>query len=669
MTINVSAHGLSRSASISGFALLSVLASTVAGPAYSEISPRDSFLAIQKQVESIEPALVKSTVVIKLFDGSGSGVIISPDGLVLTAGHVVEGRMGRRVTAVLSDGRSLPATVLASNRDSDLGLVKITNITGLPTAPLGDSSTLRRGEWVLATGHPLGQHEGRPPVLRIGRVLRGFGGRFGRDSRSIQTDAPIISGDSGGPLFDLNGRVVGINSMITTGDRRMFSIHVPVNLAKSAVAKSLHGEEPDSWDGPPAAFLSDLREGQAALVAGDAPAAARLAKEAIDLDQTSSAARLLLAHANARSGQPQLALSAISQACDRGFNDADALRKDPDFAPLVKQPAMARILDRLDAFNGIPGDRKTDIALFTPGAPANMGRGVARVQSGGVDVALGTVMSADGDILTKASELPEGPLTCVTADGQSVPVMRQDVDSQWDVALLRANVAGLKVLSMADAAAVGEWTFSPDTSGGLAAIGIIGVLDMPVHGRGIATKPTSKAYLGVQMQPIGPEALKAAGVSQGILLAVQRDLPADKAGVQSGDILFEAEGQPIYDPDAFMDLMVKKKPGDVLNLRIARGMERVKISVPLTERPVDLPGPGRNGLPEFLSGEVSRMQGPFTHVIHHDSVLKPNTMGGPLLDTEGRCIGLNIARADRTSTYAISTHDVREIYLKLKAGK
>ncbi len=667
MTKNVSSSTLRRSALVSTFAALSVIASTVAGPVLADISPRGSFLAIQKQVESIEPGMVKSTVVIKLFDGSGSGVIISPDGLVVTAGHVVEGRVGRRVTVVLADGRSLPATVLASNQDSDLGLVKINDITGLPTSPVGDSSTLRRGEWVLATGHPLGQHEGRPPVLRIGRVLRVGGGRFGRETRSVTTDAPIISGDSGGPLFDLSGRVVGINSMITTGDRRMTSIHIPINLAKAAVARSLHGDEPDSWDGPPAAFLSDLREGQAALQSGDTAAAARLGREAMDLDQNSAAARLLIAHANARSGQAQLALSAISQACDRGYNDADALRKDPDFAPLANQPAMARILERLDAFNGVPGERKTDISLFAQGAPANLGRGVACIQSAGSDVSLGTVMTADGDILTKASELPEGPLTCVLSDGQSVPVMRQGVDADWDVALLKANVAGLKVLPMADANSVGEWTFSPDSSGGLAAIGIVGVLDMPVHGRGIATKPTSKAYLGVQMQPLGADALKAAGVPHGILVMVQRDLPADRAGVQSGDILVEAEGKPIYDPDAFMDMMVKKKPGDVLNLQVARGSERVKISVPLASRPVGLPG--RNGLPEMLSGEISRMQGPFTHVIHHDAVLKPNAMGGPLLDAEGRCIGLNIARADRTSTYAISTHDIRDILTKLKAAK
>src|SRR5207237_7626675 len=111
---------------------------------------------------------------------------------------------------------------LGLNSESDYGLVHIDHPQNLTVAQLGDSAALRPGEWVIATGHPLGLHRDRPPVLRIGRVrLRGRRGA----SRRIMTDAPLISGDSGGPLYDLNGRVVGINSMIA-GDRpRTISLH------------------------------------------------------------------------------------------------------------------------------------------------------------------------------------------------------------------------------------------------------------------------------------------------------------------------------------------------------------------------------------------------------------------------------------------------------------
>src|SRR5207247_8189728 len=131
------------------------------------------------------------------------------------------------------------------------------------------------------------------------------------------------------------------------------------------------------------------------------------------------------------------------------------------------------------------------------GAEPNLDRGVVHIQAEGKDVALGTILSTDGDILTKASELPEGPLTCVLPDGRMVSAERKGVDSGWDVALLKVKASGLATLAFAESAALGEWTFSPDASGGVAAVGMVGVAEMPVVGRGIAPRPTSKAYMGV----------------------------------------------------------------------------------------------------------------------------------------------------------------------------
>jgi serine protease Do len=173
--------------------------------------------------------------------------------------------------------------------------------------------------------------------------------------------------------------------------------------------------------------------------------------------------------------------------------------------------------------------------------------------------------------------------------------------------------------------------------------------------------------MGIKMDPVSIADLRAAGVSRGVRADVQRDLPADKAGMETGDIIFEVEGQPVGDPDALMDAMVKKMPGDTVTLRLVRGTERMKLTVTLMERPAN--AGTRMGLPEYLSGEISHMQGPFSRVIQHDSVMRPNTMGGPLVDTDGRCVGLNIARADRTSTYAISARDMTEIYNTLKSRR
>jgi S1-C subfamily serine protease len=642
------------------------------------------FQAIQRQVESIRPNLTSSTVALFAGMSAGSGVIISPDGLILTAAHVIEGSKGRRITVILEDGRPLPAAYVAADPRSDLGLIKITDAKNLPAAPLGDSDTLRRGQWILTAAHPGGRRAGRPPVLRIGRVFGpSMNVRFGRNGRTrgtapvgsenrsgvsprfIATDAPLIGGDSGGPLFDLNGRVVGVNSMIAASSRGSANIHIPVNLAKAAIEKARNGQTPESWDGPPATFTAALRGGQESFRAGNTARALWSARQAAELDPSSAQARLLLARVQARGGQTGPATTALREAIEAGFNDAAEIRGDADLAPLLRSVPVARLVERIEALNAVPGERKGDREFLTAAAQVAPGasRNVVRVRAEGKEVALGAVMSADGDILTKASELPEGALECVLPNGQVVPAERGATDSSWDVALLKVDAAGLEPVAGGEDAPAGHWTFSPDGTE-TPAVGIVGVAEMPVRGRSLSSRGVSKAYMGVRMGPVDPDALRAMGLSQGVRVEVEEDFPAAKAGVRNGDILIEADGKPITDVEMLMDLLLKKMPGDSLVLRLARGEERLTVTVNLTARPAS--ARGRDGMPLLLAGETSRVAGPFPRVLHHDTVLRPSAMGGPLFDADGHFIGLNIARADRTSTYAIRATDVKTIYTRLK---
>lgn len=653
------------------FAAVLVAAVIGAAPVHTQTDARrtrDSFEAIQRQIDSVESRIIKSTVALQLGGVSGSGVIISPDGYVLTAAHVIAGRHPRLCRVVLSDGRRMQAMVLGSDREEDFGLLKIDDAKDLTPAPLGDSAALRPGEWVLATGHPLGLHRDRPPVLRLGRVLGGPRRRPGRESRRILTDAPLISGDSGGPLFDLSGRVVGIHSMITEGEQWLASIHVPVNLPKAVLSQLERGEEPSFEDIQAAPFTRAIRATEAALLAGDSTGAVKAASAGADLDNTSAMARLLAARAWARTGKALQAVATLQEACDRGYVDASALRQEPDFARLRGQRGFQKILTRLDSLNGVPGNRKSDISILeaAAGVEPNLGKGVAAVLSGGTQVTLGTVVSVDGDILTKASDLPEGVLTCRLPDGSTAPAERKGVESTWDVALLKVKASSLSTLPQSSHAGLGHWTFTPEPSGTLAALGVVGVAEMPVYGTGIAPKPTSKAYMGVRLVPIPPTALREMGLTAGIAVEVQPNTPAAQAGMETGDIIYEVDGQPATDPDSVMDLLVKKKPGDNLAVRIARDKKRLSATINLTTRPAGLPG--RGGTAELLSGDVSRRAGPFPRVVHHDAVLPPKSMGGPVLDSEGNLIGMNIARADRTSTYAIPAKDLAEIYARMKAA-
>src|SRR5262249_26952523 len=135
-------------------------------------------------------------------DFFNSGVVISKDGYVLTAGHVI-GQAGRKCTVILSGGKALPAETLGANLAADIGLIKITEKYTGPWLEIGQSADLKQGDWVIATGHAGGYKQGRSPPVRLGRVLEVASSR-------IRTDCPIIGGDSGGPLIDMSGKVVGV---------------------------------------------------------------------------------------------------------------------------------------------------------------------------------------------------------------------------------------------------------------------------------------------------------------------------------------------------------------------------------------------------------------------------------------------------------------------------
>lgn len=195
-------------------------------------------LKVQAQVQAALPMASRALVSVESGEGAASGVIVSPDGLVMTAEHVTS-EPGRRLLLRLADGKKVTAIALGVDRATDAALMRIEgDKKNWPhVEPCQDLREARPGAWCFALGHPGGYDGKRGPVLRVGKVLK-------QTANGLQTDCVLMGGDSGGPLFNLKGEVIGIHSQIWQG--RDQNVHVSVApflrawdaLAKSSVVRS-----------------------------------------------------------------------------------------------------------------------------------------------------------------------------------------------------------------------------------------------------------------------------------------------------------------------------------------------------------------------------------------------------------------------------------------------
>jgi serine protease Do len=185
--------------------------------------------AMQNHLRTLTEQIKKCTVGVQVGPAWGSGVIVSKDGYVLTAAHVA-GRPNITDCRVrLADGKEVRAVTLGLYRTLDAGLMKITDSGEWPHAEIADSRKLGYGQWCVAMGHPGGYQEDRGAVLRLGQVLS-------VSDDAITTNCTLVGGDSGGPLFDMDGRVIGINSRIA--EQFYNNMHVPVSAYR----------ERNAWD-------------------------------------------------------------------------------------------------------------------------------------------------------------------------------------------------------------------------------------------------------------------------------------------------------------------------------------------------------------------------------------------------------------------------------------
>lgn len=669
------------------FLMLVVLLGLAPG-VWAGVDPAEDLPAFNQHLNEVAGRCRAATVGIVIPGGSmGSGVIIDETGLILTAAHVLP-EAGGDIVIVTADGKQLPGKALGVNRGVDSGMAKITAPGTYPYASIADADTMWEGDWCIAFGNGGGVQTDRPAPMRLGRVLHITSATSA--IRWITTDCTVISGDSGGPLFDLDGKVIGIHSNI--GMSVLVNRHVPISAYHAQWDELL---KPGEINAPPAPAkplipgMENLPDGIQREIArrlNDGDEQLKQALDALRDDQgTIQASPEQIAEILGHDGvleqikayQDKIAereklTNRIENAGNEDNNEdlSDVARQSLATRQLIleklRERALENIADELRRTHGKIADHV--LALFEPAVSA-AGPGTVEIVSRGKVVALGTIVREDGYIVTKASELM-GPAR-VRINGEEHRAMVVNGNGPNDLALLKIDAQGLVPVRWAKTTpALGSLLVVPNPAGKPLAMGVIGVDARPIPERvnNVRIPPPPTPFLGVA-NLTSPEAGKGVAVGE-----VPDDTPAHAAGLKAGDIITALNDQPIEDIKTLIETVKAGKVGDEVALTVQRGEETLELTLKLGARPAP-PQPERDDRQSAAQvysargGALSNRRTNFPLALTHDAVIWAPDIGGPVLNLDGEAVGINIARYGRTATYALPADHAQQSIAEMMRGK
>lgn len=273
------------------------------------------------------------------------------------------------------------------------------------------------------------------------------------------------------------------------------------------------------------------------------------------------------------------------------------------------------------------------------------------VLCGGQSAALGTIISSDGLVLTKASEL-SGAIQCELSDGRILPAAILTIEQDLDLAVVKIQAEGLKAIDWNDqqVPAVGSWLATPGLGTDPLAIGVVSAACRPIR--------APRAILGVQLDQASTGAK---------IVEVLPESSAQRAGLLAEDRIIKLNGKSVS-AESLMEELSRFRPGDQIKLAIQRGDTQLETAATLTDLDTT-PGGRRVNQQKGLGRELSRRNAGFPSALQHDTVLKPSECGGPLVDLDGRAVGINIASSDRVATLALPAAVVMPLVNRLKAER
>lgn len=270
-------------------------------------------------------------------------------------------------------------------------------------------------------------------------------------------------------------------------------------------------------------------------------------------------------------------------------------------------------------------------------------------------IALATIVSADGYALTKASEVAKGNFECEFNDGRIVSAKVVDQLGAYDLALIKIDANGLVPAKFADTATpVGTLIAAVSTDEDPTGLGVISVAARSLDER-------TKGYLGVRMSPETPP--------KGVKIAeAMPDGAAKRAGVEAGDIILAVDGQEIISPRQLQKIVSNLKPEQKVTIKIERDSKSKELELSLGHRSEDLI---QRQLDQtaLMGSSLSQNATGYPNAVQSDLALQAEDAGGPVVDVDGNIIGLNIARAERVSTYLIPGKVINQLLTEVQAGK
>jgi len=274
------------------------------------------------------------------------------------------------------------------------------------------------------------------------------------------------------------------------------------------------------------------------------------------------------------------------------------------------------------------------------------------ILSGGKQVALGAVVEPEGYIITKASEL-DGLVTCLFRDGRKLNGQIVGIAKDDDLALVKVDADDAEFETVewrtGDDPRVGNWLATPGTEDVPVSVGVVSVKRRRI--------PSPRPLLGVSVED-HQHGAKIVQVSKGS--------GAEKAGLKAGDVITWIAGKAVKNRQILSQQIRQFRPGDMLELKVRRNNNVMRLKATLgSSQNVS----SRGAIQNRMGGKLSNRRAGFPDVLQHDSYLKPEHCGGPVVDLNGRVVGINIARAGRTESYAVPANRVLALLPDLRSGK